>query len=41
MNIIYPKHGGLTVSGGINMRDGIADQVFELAYYKVLYSPKE
>ena len=33
-NILYPKHGGLTVLGRINMRDGIADQVFELAYYK-------
>ena len=36
MNIIYLKHGKLTVSGKINMHDGIAEQVFELAYYKAL-----
>ena len=36
MNIIYPKHGGLTVSSKINMHDGIVDQVFELAYYKAI-----
>ena len=40
MNIIYIQHGGLIVSGNINMRDGIADQKFELAYYKALLMPK-
>ena len=34
MNIICLKHGELTVSSKINKRDGIADQVLELAYYK-------
>ena len=28
------NHGGLTVSCKVNMHDGIADQVFKLAYYK-------
>ena len=36
MNIICLKHGELTLSSKINMHDGIADQVFELAYYKAL-----
>jgi hypothetical protein len=41
MNIIYLKHGELTVSSKVNMHDGIADQVFKLAYYKVFQCPKE
>ena len=28
------NHGGLTISCKVNMHDGIADQVFKLAYYK-------
>jgi hypothetical protein len=41
MNIIYLKHGELTVSSKVNMHDGIADQVFKLAYYKAFQCPKE
>jgi hypothetical protein len=41
MNIIYLQHGELTVSSNVIMHDGIADQVFKLAYYKAFQCPKE